>query len=214
MKYHKINTVFKRDTRGKITDEFVDSINENVLAMKFIGTEKIDGTNIRVYFKNNEIEFRGRSDNAQIPPRLLKKLSELFTLENLTNCFGEDANVVLYGEGYGAKIQKGGGDYIRDNNNFILFDVSVFGEFNNTKQYIQLQRLDVLDIADKLDIRIVPIVFEGSLLQAIDFVKDNQKSNIAQTERLAEGIVITPIGDFRDRMGNRMIYKVKIKDFK
>ena len=41
-------------------------------------TEKIDGTNIRIMFDGGNIVFKGKTDNAQIPSRLIDKLQNLF----------------------------------------------------------------------------------------------------------------------------------------
>ncbi len=97
---------------------------------KWIFTEKVDGTNIRIeWVRNVSRKFGGRTDNAQIPAPLFEKLEELFPLEKLDSAIKtEDADfLTLYGEGYGAKIQKGGGYYKSDGVGFVLFDVLVGG---------------------------------------------------------------------------------------
>jgi hypothetical protein len=77
------------------------------------------------------MNFRGRTDNAQIPPHLLDKMKLLFDKDTLIEYFFKDkepCSITLFGEGYGAKIQKGG-NYIKDDVNFILFDVLVNGKW-------------------------------------------------------------------------------------
>jgi len=73
-------------------------------------------------------------------------------------------SLCLYGEGYGAKIQKGGGNYITDGASFILFDVVVGGTW--------LERSNVIDIAAKLHILSVPLIGHGTLLDGIDMVRN------------------------------------------
>ena len=41
-------------------------------------TEKVDGTNIQVYWDGHKVEFAGRTDKAQIPSHLMERLEELF----------------------------------------------------------------------------------------------------------------------------------------
>lgn len=213
-KYQKINTIYKRDSRGKITDEMVDNARlfENLI---YEGTEKIDGTNIRVEFiqydNHQLIEFGGRTDKAQIPKGLLEYLEVTFTVNRLQNMFGEDSiHIILYGEGYGAKIQKGGGLYRKDQG-FILFDVDVkMGDGN----FIALSQENVEDIAKKADIPFSPVVFRGTIPEAIEFVKNGQMSVVSEEEKVAEGIVLKQENGLRTRMGSRLMFKVKIKDFK
>ena len=102
----------------------------------------MDGTNIRVIFKDGAVAFGGRTEDAEIPLPLLGRLNERFL--PLATRLGEvftDGAAVLYGEGYGAKIQKGGGNY-RADQDFVLFDVRVGPWW--------LQRADVEDVAQKL----------------------------------------------------------------
>ena len=112
--YHKIQTVFKRDpsTRYKTLLEWQWTLPEfEYLANnQWEFTEKVDGTNIRVYYRNGKISYGGRTDRAQIPATLVDRLNEMF-VENKDRLEDtlKDADACLYGEGYGPKIQKGGG---------------------------------------------------------------------------------------------------------
>ena len=108
----------------------------------------------------------------------------------------------LYGEGFGAKIQKGGGNYRKDQG-FVLFDVVIDGIF--------LKREDVEDIANKLDIESVPIVGYGTLEDAVKTAKEGFCSNWGPFK--AEGIVARPSVELLDRRGYRVITKIKCKDF-
>lgn len=204
--YHKIQTVFKRDpgTKFKTLLEGEFSLPEfSWLANnKWIFTEKVDGTNIRIKKDIDSISFGGRTDNAQIPTRLLDELTKMFYTENMRAVFG-DICVCLYGEGYGAKIQKGGGNYIPDGNSFVLFDIKV-GD-------IWLNRDSIEDIANKLNIKVVPIIGEGTLYDMVEKTKAGFNSQWGNF--IAEGIVARPEFELLDRQGNRIITKIKHKDF-
>lgn len=209
--YHKIQTVYKRDPRTNFKtllegewslDEF-----EYLAFNTWTWTEKVDGTNIRVHYDSfsNDVYFYGKSDKAQIPTFLLDQLIELFPPE----CFvaSELPTLTLYGEGYGNKIQAVGNSYIHDGVDFILFDVNVNG--------LWLERRNVEDIADKLGINIVPIVGYGTLIDAIETVKYSTTfySQVSCSMLEAEGLVLRPEMELLNRRGNRIITKIKRRDF-
>jgi hypothetical protein len=207
-KYHKIQTVWLRDPRTKyktlLEGQWAKPEFEYLRDNEWIFTEKIDGTNIRVDWNDSlqNVVFGGRTDKAQIPLFLLDKLNKLFPIEKFRELY-PDTSMTLYGEGYGAKIQKGGGNYISDSVSFILFDVMI----NNN----WLSRESVEDIANHLKIKVVPIVGKGNLTSAINLAKKGYNSLIGT--QVAEGLVMKPVLELNDRMGNRIITKVKYKDF-
>lgn len=205
--YPKIQTVWKRDPETKyktlLAGQFARPEFEYLKKCEWIWTEKIDGTNIRVIF-SHEVIFRGKTDNAQIPPFLERKLEELFPFEKMDFAFGE-SEICLYGEGYGARIQKGGGNYISDGVGFILFDVLIDRWW--------LQREQVEDIAYKLGIPVVPVVGLGYLETAIKITKGDFSSALMQGGLPAEGLVMFPKELLFDRAGRRIITKIKAKDF-
>jgi len=212
MEYHKIQTVFNRnpDTKYKtlLMNEWSRPEFEYLANNQWTWQEKIDGTNIRVQVNElGQIKFGGRTDNSQIPATLVNKLHDLFPYEKVNTVFRADCfndNVILYGEGFGAKIQKGGGNYISDGVDFILFDVLVDNWW--------LKREDVEDIAEKLEIRVVPIVGTGTLYEAVKVIQA-KKTNSVYGDFLCEGFVMRPAVELKDRAGKRIITKIKHKDF-
>jgi hypothetical protein len=114
--------------------------------------------------------------------------------------FGE-MPVMLFGEGYGPKIQKGGGKY-RSDVSFILFDVLISGNYQ--------PRESVEDIAKAFGLDIVPIIMEGTIEEAVEFVKTKPMSTIGTAPM--EGLVGRPKMELRDRSGKRVIVKIKVKD--
>lgn len=146
--------------------------------------EKVDGTNIRIFWQPNDQfspNFGGRTANAQLPTHLLTHLTHTFTREKLLKQFPEANKVILFGEGYGPKIQACGGRY-RSEVSFCLFDVWIDGWW--------LEKSSVLDIADALDIEhtINQVVMTTS--EIVEFVKSRPKSYIAEDRDLVmEGII-------------------------
>lgn len=206
--YHKIETLFERDektkklTRNKFRNETVEFLKDNTWQF----TEKVDGTNIRIYWDGHKVQFGGRTDNAQIPAHLINRLNALFGGEIneqlFEQKFGEN-EVELFGEGFGVKIQNGG-SYI-DDVDFILFDVII----NNNYQ----PRVSCEDIATYFNIDIVPIVLEGKLQDGVEYVLQNQNSVIAKNGAKMEGVVGRPKVEIQSRNGSRVIVKIKYKDF-
>ena len=208
--YHKIETIFERDMEGNkrlIEGKFRSTAVEYLKDNQWSFTEKIDGTNIRVHWDGHKVMFGGRTDAAQIPTNLMYALNDLFlgitNEEVFEQKFGEK-EVTFYGEGYGEKIQKGGGLY-RKGCGFVLFDVLIVETW--------LERSDVEDIAKSFNVPVVPIVLTGTIKEAIEYVKLKPKCTLAIEEKEAEGLVGRPIVEMKDRFGKRIIVKVKSCDF-
>lgn len=206
--YHKIETLFERSPETKKLDK-TKWRNPTVKMLRnceWVFTEKIDGTNIRVWWDGHEVCFGGRTDKANIPKHLGEKLTELFGGETEEQMFEQlfgSKNVVLYGEGYGPKIQSGG--IYRDDVSFVLFDVNVDGTW--------LKREAVKEIADAFGIDVVPVVLVGTLADGWDYVQNTEFSTLAKKPSAPmEGVVGRPVEDVFDRHGNRVIVKIKRRD--
>lgn len=211
-KYEKIETIFSRDMNGTkklMPGIFRDPTVEFLVSNKWIWTEKVDGTNIRVYWDGHTVSFGGRTDKAAIPADLVNRLNELFGGEANAQIFEEafgEKEVILFGEGYGSKIQKGGGNYISNGVDFILFDVLV-GENYQEREWVE-------KTATMFGIKVVPIVGKGTLWEAVAFVKNHPMSTIAEKEHEMEGVVCRPAIELKNRRGERIIVKIKYEDFK
>ena len=208
--YHKIDSIYFRDpdTNHKtfITGRWSRDAFGYLARSEWEWTEKVDGTNIRVILHGGTVAFGGRTDNAQLPAPLVTRLMGLFpqgtAIRDYSGAPVYDAPVVLYGEGYGNKIQSGG-KYKSDGVDFVLFDVSINRRF--------LSRHDVELIAMQLDVSVVPIVGRGTLLDAIQYVHEG--FNSAWGDFIAEGLVCRPAIELCDSHGRRIITKIKHKDF-
>lgn len=181
--------------------------------------DQMTGAEFHVYYK-------GKTDNANIHPNLLKHLQETYPTDKVLEALGlkrfipkeefadhkwqsyEDIPKLytIYGEGYGAKIQKAGGNYIKDGNGFIVFDVKV------DDLYLLCPVRD--EIAAKLGAPVVPFIGMMTLDEAIDFVRTGFKSRIAENKDfMAEGLVIRNELGLKTRRGERIITKLKTCDF-
>ena len=173
------------------------------------------------------IRIAGKTDNAQIPKNLLKHMQEKYTNEKILGALGlkefipvsewksnynwDDYSKIptiytIYGEGYGEGIQSGGW-YIKGGNEFIVFDVKV------NDIYLKTEARD--EIATKLGAPIVPFKGYFTLDEAIDYVRKGFRSVVAENPevKMAEGLVLRTDLGLRNRMGNRLIVKIKYEDF-
>lgn len=213
--YHKIQTVFKRDRENNpkvlLEGQYAKPEFEYLAENDWVFTEKVDGTNIRVKLQDHNLTFGGKTDNSHISANLVEALYALFDADKLVEQFPDThdddgclvlGDACLYGEGYGPKIQKGAGLY-RDTPGFVLFDVRV-GRW-------WLERSSVADIAEFLNIDIVPIVAIGPLSQMITMCKEG--FNSIWGEFPAEGLIGKPSIELTNRAGHRVITKLKSRDF-
>jgi hypothetical protein len=208
--YHKINSVFKRDpaTSHKkfIMGDYAQPEFSYLSDMVWNGTEKIDGTNIRIDWDGEKVRFGGRSDNAQIPAVLFEYLNDHFTPDRMSS--GLRGPLTLYGEGYGGKIQKGSG--YQTEQRFILFDALA----PHDPLGVWLHQQDARCVAKSLSIPMAPEIFTGTLHEAVDMCSLAFKSTIAEdADKEAEGLVLRPSFELRDRMGRRIVTKLKCTDF-
>ena len=224
-------------------EPFVKPEFEYLRGLKWRGEEKVDGTNMRIEVtkckvwddpvEGNCVEgvsfnvrIAGKTDNAQIPKNLLKHMQEKYTDDKILNALGLKRFIpveewtehkwnsyddipnmyTIYGEGYGEGIQSGGW-YIKGGNEFIVFDVKV------DNLYLKTGARD--EIAMKLGAPIVPFIGYFTLDEAIDYVRKGFHSQIAENPdvKMAEGLVLRTDLGLCDRMGERLIVKVKYEDF-
>jgi len=240
MLYPKINSLFKREGCGPYNEEkrrYECDIEKKPRKSALIEgeyardefkniklwtiTEKIDGTNIRISYNRQlreacdrkKVYFGGRTDDAQLAPRLIDYLYGTFTFELMEKVFENVGEVILFGEGYGPKIQSGG--YYRKEQGFILFDAYIDGWW--------LGRDKIREVSGLLGIESVPVIFKSLLNQCVEYweekeileyVKEKPNSLCAQVEnRMMEGIVARPKEPLLFRDGLPVMFKLKCKDF-
>lgn len=211
--YHKIQSIFKRDPETKfrtfLHGEWTLPEFGYLAGNAWTLQEKIDGMNMRLIWDQTGATFGmqkpftvfGRSDRAQIPGDLMDRILRDYQ-PRIAEYFGETP-VTLYGEGYGAGIQKGG--YYRPDKDFILFDVRI--------GHMWLQQSDVFEIGASLGMDVAPIVTTDNLFTAIELVRRGFKSLVAQEEADAEGVIARPLTELLTRRGERVITKIKTIDF-
>lgn len=197
-------------------------------------TEKIDGTNIRVIYKPvtstwpdpPKVEVRGRSDRASVPRDLEAYLLDLLPPDKLAAQFDEfigperiadGASVTLFGEGYGAGIQKGGkyGPVKR----FVLFDVMYHwpvevshdgGDVIRTWHDSWCQPSTTRMIGKELGIPLAPYIGRMTLGEINAYVRAQAPSKLC--DGVPEGVVARTDPYLYTERGHRVMFKLKGED--
>ena len=214
--YPKLETLYNRLPNFSV-DTTVLRVPAWGNVKNWLVTEKIDGMNIRIgLHADGSVEYNGRTDNAQLPSTLVAYLRVTFNEDVMRTVFKQDEagvwpEVVVFGEGYGPKIQNG--HTYRPDVAVRIFDVSI-GDW-------WLEWDDVVAIAERLGARVVPV-----LCQALDFPRlEGDLHDIAGISavatgesggpiRQAEGIVARAYPMLLTRDGARCMYKLKMSDFR
>lgn len=203
MEYHKIETLYERDEKTFKVKPGILKNRTYGLLKTWEWTEKIDGTNIRCLWHGGQLTFGGKTEAAQIHADLIAWLYTNVTSEHLKAVF-PDVDAVIYGEGYGAGIQKGGGYSLTKR--FVVFDVLVDGKW-------WLSWENVCDVASKLKLDTVPFIGSMALEDATEMIRTGFTSKIGDGTVKAEGLVGRPAETLFDKKGHRLITKLKTKDF-
>lgn len=217
--YPKIDTLFDRNQETFKVKPGVFRRPEFEAIDRWFVTEKIDGTNIRLHFMRDAYDgivgshIGGRTDKAQFETGFYETLLGIVdSVQPEVEKIMEEHDLstyTLFGEGYGARIQKGGGNY-RQDQGFILFDVLV-----NDKSW--LNPYAVQSTAGRLGIRAVPVIDTAfGTEDIVTLVSQGYASDAAEVFNstfLAEGVVAVPRVPFYTARGDRVIWKLKTKDF-
>lgn len=218
MLYPKINSLYKRvfleesefkkqdrDARELIIGEYARE--EFGCINKWLVEEKIDGTNIRIIYDGNDVKFMGRQSDSNMPLKLLKYLMATFTRTLFQEKMPWAERVILFGEGYGKKIQNGGN--YRDDQAFMLFDA-----FINHRWSTQTE-LD--DIALLLNIPRPPKLGIMTEQEIVTYIKSKPfgQASLTGKQYVTEGVMCRPAAQMLFAFDHNPIqFKLKCVDFK
>lgn len=238
--YPKILAPFARDTAS---DKYVNLEKWSKPEFKVLNdidwewTAKADGTSIGLRWDGERVSFIGHTDKSQIPPKLLKYLQDTFGTSEAESVFEDlygSVPVTVYGEGISSETNE---NYGHPDGWFIAFDVKC--DLPNGRWW---DRKSVKTFVSKFPgIIEVPLLFTGSIEKAVDFIKqykfynnpNNKDKNyldhiIGQKtfyqlnidlkcpydcNRPLEGVVGRPPVELLNSNGERIICKVKCKDY-
>lgn len=179
----------------------------------WIYKRKLDGENIRIYWDGEQALWNGKTNRFQCSADFQNYMNNTFIEEIFEEKFGRDKEAYIYGEKMGPKTQ--GNELGLNNDELIIFDVEINDTFlgeENIKQVAEYFSVkSVYDYMPEEDLRDDLLNADGEplemgLLHLIDAVANNQFPKW-------EGIVCTPACNIKDQNGNRIIVKIKNKDY-
>jgi hypothetical protein len=211
--YTKYSSPFKKDEKFMNTTELSQKLPKG----RWIKTEKVDGTNIRIILDTQD---ENRERNFYIGSRKLilnqndKSSNQFFDCLNDINIFklieyfkDVKQTIIIYGEGYGAGVQKGG--IYSPKKNFRVFDIRIGNAYQDW-EYIEKVCIDN-------QLNIVPVIGECEELNYEECIKSlNEFQNTLINEGdggKPEGVVYKFEPVLLNKYGERLIFKVKFKDF-
>lgn len=221
--YPKITSPFKRtDNKSKTVntsvwfDDYAKFFGES--GLPFYSTEKVDGTNLNIVYDGNHIQYTGHTDKTSWNPEVEEWIKSKFqTPEFEQMCeqrFGEN-EIKLCGELIGPKIQNN--FYKLEDYKFILFDI------HNDTSNIWWNRQNVEENAKELNLDIAPLIGGTNFIDLSSESKNTLRgwTNLLQNAEFKskinedieiEGFVVRPLMEILKANGERVIYKIKIKD--
>ena len=185
-------------------------------------TEKLHGTNIQIgrvpglsledsgdwYVTSKGLGARGfnlkinaeNKDNLYV--KMFYQLQEAGMMDRVVSLFGPDVSVRFFGEVFGKGVQDL--DYGLDHVQVAFFDIMVNDEYLSPDQFV--------DVCEKLNIPMVPILYTGDYNQQVmEHLRDGKDTITGKHMR--EGIVMKPFGNPNDHRGNRRIAKWVSADY-
>lgn len=126
---------------------------------------------------------------------------------DLMNIKLQEKPVTIYGEYYGKKVGPGG-NYDPNGNHFAVFDICIQG------WYVLIGMLT--EMCNNLGLNMAPYFGQRTLAEAETIVARGFKTMVpdaANKDYIEEGLVCRPTFPICDARGNRVIVKVKYKDY-
>jgi ATP-dependent RNA circularization protein (DNA/RNA ligase family) len=205
MEYPKIHSLFMRDEKThKFTEHYSKREFESPHILWSV-EEKIDGMNMRIHVTDGKItKVVGRTDDALIPPKLLAWFNRPEFIEKIAII--KPVTAILYGEGFGAGVQKGG--IYRPDPAFILFDCYAQDRWGTRPEIRELAQLLGIDCPAWLGVM--------TTQEVVEYVKSRPQGMYGLGNYMMEGVICrsNPVVRFNDEQAAPVMFKLKVRDFK
>lgn len=211
MKYHHIDAPTKQDDEyGREHHKRILSLNdfrtpllEYLSDKPWIMKRKLDGENLRIMWDGEQALWNGKSDNFQCSSALTDYMNNTFLEEIFEEKFGRDKRVYIFGEHMGPKSQ--GNELGLGNSECVIYDVKVNGTW--------LKPMDIISVAGYFGCKTcydfmgnIPMDLSKTLSEYIAEVSLGIYEDW-------EGIVCVPLVECCYPTGERVICKIKNKDY-
>lgn len=212
-KFSKFSSPFVKDEKFLNTKE----LSQELPIGNWIKTEKIDGTNIRIIITkpkedgSRELLIGSRklilNEEDKGSKQYLDCLKDI-NMNKLLEYFKDvDSTIIIYGEGYGAGVQKGG-IYSKEKN-YRVFDIRIgraYQDFKYVKKVCinnQLNLVPIVSVVDKINYQ-----------ECLESLRCFENTLINDGDGgIPEGLVYKFEPVLLNKYGERLIFKIKRKDF-
>lgn len=177
---------------------------------------KLDGENIRIYWNGEQALWNGKSNKFTCTKKFQDYMNNTFIEEIFEEKFGRDKEVYIYGEHMGPKVQ--GNELGLDEDEVVIFDVEIDGMFVCKESIEQIAGYfgvkSVYDYMPKEKLLPKEVLAEWGDFLRKEITLDDLINLVAKGYLSNwEGIVCTPACNIKDHNGNRIIVKIKNKDY-
>lgn len=168
----------------------------------WIVSEKLDGTNTRLIWDGYKLQVKGRTEQSEVISAQKELLATLSDNGNFLfdETFGEK-EVIIYGETFGKKIQN---NPYHIEPTFRVFDINIGG--------VWLEYHNVEAISKSLGLEMVPHSVIKGWNAVVEAFTDVYFDKLEAGEYF-EGLVAIPAHMPLTRKGERVITKLKVRDF-
>lgn len=203
----------------------LDRRPEILRVKEVVATEKLHGTNFRLHFpagmiRIEEVQYGGRNEELGTtggsfyggrPAKFFKERTELLTRMMETFASYSFSDVTVFGEAFGAGVQKGVRYVTDDSILFRAFDIAVAENFLTYDLFVE--------VCEKAGLPRVPEIWRGdptvenldALLEKVS--AEAVKNGVSDDKNLSEGVVVRSNPLFRDVFGQWLIIKHKSEGF-
>lgn len=195
-------TVFSDDPESPFREKEVEYLSSLLWTVK----RKLDGENIRIYWDGEQALWNGKSNRFQCSANFQEYMNSTFLEEIFEEKFGRDKEVYIYGEHMGPKVQ--GNELGLEADELVIFDVEINGTFVGGESIKSIA--SYFGVKSVYDYMTDYLSADGgdaaNLFECINWVANG---NIPEWE----GIVCSPPVNLKDHNGNRIIVKIKNRDY-
>lgn len=169
----------------------------------WVYSRKLDGENIRIQWDGEQVLWNGKSNSFQCSAEFTEYMNSTFLEEIFEEKFGRDKVVTLFGEKMGPKTQ--GNELGLKKDTVVLYDVNIDGTW--------LSKMNMAEIAEYFGPNVWPVYLYMLHGQAPTKLRELIEMCANGEFKEWEGIVATPLVEMRDQKGQRVIVKIKNRDY-
>jgi hypothetical protein len=207
--YQKIMSPWKRvnsSSKTVDTSQYSDEYGPVLTNILWKASEKVDGTNVNFFYDGNHVSYKGHTDKTSFPAWMKEYLDSIATkeFEQLLEQWFGDKEFILHCELVGPKIQSN--PYSLEENRIYLFDI-----YNKTNNSFWPQE-SLYSVAIDAGFYVPEQLGTATLNFWKNKIMSGELASHINPAVEIEGLVIRPVLELKKNNGDRLIYKIKVKD--